>query len=306
MRSRLPIVACLLVLAGALPPAAALGRPPLPLRASAIPDNWAAFTLPGSNGYSISFAAYGGPVDGKGRIGLQVSRKGEFASYSTDAVVTATALEANLGSYGHVSLSIHRSGRKEPFSPRCSKAKIPFEPATLEGLVEFRGEMGYTAVRASSVPLEVPYPSFCGGSGYGEARGPGLPGARLAGVSYGHDRALSFQINKNGPHAPVLFEASLRERQGAISIRRAVIGKAPARSFRFNPTLSSATVEPPAPFTGSASLTRIKGALFPRWGGNLALQFPGRRVSLADRSVHVAIDHARLTRSGGSSVTVGF
>lgn len=130
---------------------------------------------------------------------------------------------------------------------------------------------------------------------------------RLRGVSFAGGRDLSFQVNKNGPRKPTVFKASLKERRNGIPIYRALSGTAPARAFRFGRLLRTATLSPPAPFSGSASLTRDKNSISPIWTGDLTLDFPGRSgVALAGSAVHVSLVHARVTRSRGSSVEIGF
>jgi hypothetical protein len=186
-----------------------------------------------------------------------------------------------------------------------------YEPATYEGLIEFNGEEGYTRARVNRVaalPVWLLFLSgrgICGG-GYGESIGSDEPGARLRGVSFGHRRSLSFQVNKNGPKAATVFTASLKERRNGIRIDRERHGSAPASAFHFDPLLRTATLSPPSPFSGTASLTRSKNSFGPTWTGNLALDFPGHSaVPIAGPGIHVSLVHARFTRSDGPSAAIG-
>jgi hypothetical protein len=80
----------------------------------------------------------------------------------------------------------------------------------------------------------------------------------------------------------------------------------PSNAFRYAEDLHTATLGPPAPFSGSASASRSPNAVFPLWRGNLALDFPGRaNTALAGPGVHVSLVHARFTRSNSSSIKVG-
>ena len=145
--------------------------------------------------------------------------------------------------------------------------------------------------------------SFCSSSGgYGESRGPGGRGARLSGVSFDHGRKVSFQVNKNHPKGRVKYSAEVRERRGGVFVYRVLEGYGGAGAFRFADDLSTAALDPPSPFSGSGLLTRSPESVFPRWRGDLAIDFVGRpNVRLAGPSVHVGIAHACFQVSGDSS-----
>jgi hypothetical protein len=128
----------------------------------------------------------------------------------------------------------------------------------------------------------------------------------LKGLSFAHDRVLTFQVNKNNRHARVVYSASVREQREGVYVYRTIQGTAGPGGFRFDRDLKSATLSPSAPFSGSATVHREAGSLLPIWHGNLKLAFPGRTIPLADPDVHVSLEHARLTRSNDSSVGIGF
>ncbi len=267
------------------------------------------FHLDGSNGYSIRVYAYSEPLGEKERISVSAVRKGSAAFYSAPVRMTATTISADLGSLGKVDLSLNPSGRKKTIRLRCSHGDtFTYEPGTYEGVLEFKGEEGFTTVRATQVPLRplIEPSTFCGGGrGSGEARGPGFPGARLQGVSYADGRALSFQVNKNRPQGIVVFEASLRERRRGILIARQVKGATKSGAFRFRPDLATAVLSPPAPFSGSAFLSRSPDSVNPIWTGGLALDFPGRsNLPLAGPAVHVSIVHARFNCSDNGEAEI--
>jgi len=293
---------------------------PVPSEAAALPrfEGFATeFKLEGSNSYEIWVSAYAPRHNGEGWISLVVAGKHATAFYRAPALVigeaardtTATAVKADLGSLGRVDLLLERSGTEEPFRWPCGGPRESYEPGTYRGVFEFKGEEGYTSASASEVRFD-PLPFFlahgCGGSGSGEARGPGSPGARLKGVSFAHDRILTFQVNKNNRHSSVIYSASLREQRDGVQIYRTIQGTAGPGAFSFDRDLGKATLSPPAPFSGSATLRRDPDSLLADWQGNLKLAFPGHTIPLADPGVHVGIEHAHLTRSDDSSVGVSF
>ncbi|HEU4739272.1 MAG TPA: hypothetical protein VFS54_09355 [Solirubrobacterales bacterium] len=292
---------CLAVLAiGVAPASAAAAGKNVSLEESDIPGQAVEFELEGSNGYLVTFGARGEPYiegnDRESRLGVGVFREDEsgFAAYGVPAIVSESYVKADLGPYGKVDLVRRPSGRMRTIPIRCSGGDtFTYEPADYEGIVEFRGEQGYTEVEATRVRALPLLTSFCGGgSGRGESRGSDERGARLKGVSYAHGRALSFQLNKNHKRGRVLFEAEMRERRGRVSIYRAAEGWLPPPSFRFDPDLKTATLSPPAPFSGSADLSRARNSVSPLWSGDLTIGFPGRQVPLTGRGMHVSLVHA--------------
>lgn len=308
MRRLRGICPFLLVLAAAILAAPVASAKPVNIDATEFPGYGATFRLAGSNDYSIEINAYSMPREEEERIFISAARKGSQTIYSAPVRMTATTISADLGSLGKVDLHLSPSGRKRTIPIKCGKGDtFTYEPGVYEGVLEFKGEEGYTKVSETQVPLRPQLTSFCGsGSGYGEERSADLPGARLHGVSFAHGRILTFQVNKNGPRARVIFTASLSERRGGIKIYREVQGVAPSNAFRYADDLHTATLSPPAPFSGSASASRSPNAVLPLWQGSLTLDFPGRaHTALAGPGVHISLVHARFTRSNSSSITVG-
>lgn len=308
MSLRVAICTCLAVL-GSVTPAAALGPVHPPLVAGEEFFGYSAgFSLQGTNGYDVGVYAISERRDGRGRIYVGVSRTTDRyrrgAAYAAPAIVSEDFVKADLGPFGRVDLALHPSGLTKGIHIKCSDQTYPFETGEYEGIVEFEGEEGYTSVSATRIPFHPPVTSFCGGgSGKGESRGPGEPGARLQGVSFTHGRRLTFQVNKNHPRrGRVPFSFELRERQEGIRIYRGVEGFAPANSFTFEPNLSRAKLSLPSPFSGSATLRRRSNAVTPRWVGDLSVDFVGHpNVRLAGPGIYVNLVHACFVYSGDRS-----
>lgn len=268
--------------------------------ASEFPGYSVTFQLEGSNGYSVGIYAYSDPLEERERIGIGAAREKAGAFYSAPVRLTDTTIKADLGSLGRVDLHLNPSGRQKTIRLKCSGGDtFTYEPGVYEGILEFKGEEGFTSIRETQVPLRPLLTGFCGGgNGYGESRGPGEVGARIRGISFAHGRALSFQVNKNHARSRAIFTAEIRERRDKVLIHRTVEGVAPANAFRFDPNLETARLSLPAPFSGSATLTRSPDSYSPLWNGNLALDFPGRsHVPLAGPQMHVSLVHACFNRS---------
>lgn len=247
-----------------------------------------------SHGFQISISAHSEALGTPAHVLVSVATKRSVALYRAPAKVTETSVQADFGPFGEVFLSMRGSGREKTAHIRCSRGdKYPYETGVWEGVVRFRGEGGYVEREATRVPV-LPYvTSYCGsGSGRGESRGGEGPGARLLGVSFAHGRALSFQVNKNRSRGRALFDATIKERRDRVRIYRFADGWLPASAFRYDPDLRTAELSPPAPFSGSATLTRARNSITPLWGGDLAIEFPGRKVFLAGPGVNVHLNHA--------------
>jgi hypothetical protein len=304
MRLLLILSICLATCGLPTPASAALSPLPPGLAAGDLVAYAASFRLQGTNGYQIQFGGFSERLDGRGEIyvGVVRNRQAGAAYYSAPGIVSESSVKADLGPFGRVDLALNPSGRRRKIHIACSRQNYTFEPATYEGIVEFKGEGGFTAAHATQAPL-MPLSSFCiAGGGYGESRGGGEPGARLGGISFEHGRKLTFQVNKNHPRGRVKYSAEIRERRQGISIFRTVEGFAGAGAFQFADDLRAASLDPPLPFSGSASLARGPNSVLPAWRGDLALDFPGRSgVPLAGSGVHVNIVHACFSISGDPS-----
>jgi hypothetical protein len=232
-----------------------------------------------SNGYSILAIASSERASGLGQMGLLVYGKGGSVTYGAPATITATRFEADLGALGRIALDVAPSGRKKTLRSRCAGEpdSFTFEPLVYSGAFEFHGEEGF-AEASSASPRE--YTQFlfqigCGVSSFGEVGGQGLPGARLRLRSSKGSVRLGLQANKNRPGARTRFEAEVHERRKGIAISRGTGLRAGSGAFEYDPLLRTATLEPPAPFSGHASFHR-GAAPENRWTGDLAVDFPGR------------------------------
>jgi hypothetical protein len=273
----------------------AIGASSAPVAAQAdVVGSFGAFTLTGSNGYRILVLADSRRADGRGEVVIFVGRRRSGVSYFAPANVTDAHIEADLGGLGRIAVRFVPSGAIEEESA-CGGDPTQFEAGAYEGSIEFNGEQGYTKASATRVRAEVkPFLSLvCTGRGEGETRGSGLPGAGL--IIRSSARRLTVRLNKNRPGARVRCRAEIKERRGKIAISRSVEGWMPGSAFLFARDLRSASVDPPAPFSGAASFHR---AAAPRnqWTGSLSIDFPGSaNVPLVGGGLKALLVPARYT-----------
>jgi hypothetical protein len=90
-----------------------------------------------------------------------------------------------------------------------------------------------------------------------------------------------FDEGGRGPHKVALY-ATLAEAREGMTVARGVQLAAGSGAFRWNLERGTATVRPPAPFTGSATFTRHGDDGHGTWKGSLGMPiFGGESVRLA-------------------------
>jgi hypothetical protein len=251
------------------------------------------FRFPASNSYEIS-------VDGYDATAIVVATKDDradgrtmWSTYIVRGKVSPTAIHADLGAIGSAAMSFHPSGRVT-YGKRhrgCVGAdRYTTRHGVFVGSVRFRGEGGYSSATVHRVKGKVVTPRrlACRGAFVereeGERAGTSVAKTarvtRLEAFLRSGLTAMFFSAARG--HGQAGYLAEIEQTVGSLGIFRGVSVRAAPSTFSANSALSSATVAPPAPFTGSASFRRAPtGAK--SWTGPLAVSFPGAPdVSLTD------------------------
>ena len=235
------------------------------------------FHLQASNGYELLALAGEAPPEGdEGWIGLFLVRGDQRAevTYAAPATVTRRSIDADLGDLGRISVTRVSTERTRTVRWGCKPGKTKqVEAGRYEGTIEFHGEEGFTDVSAVSAPLD---PNPCGvGDEGGRPPGRSLPGARLAAWSGPSGQELDFNAIQNRPGTRTRVSAGVEEHRDGIEIHRATGVWASTDALRFDRRLRTATVRPPAPFSGYGSF-RLSARGRNVWTGNLTVDLPGR------------------------------
>jgi len=253
----------------------------------------AEFTLEGSNGYRITVS--GDPYS-KDSVQLSAETPSESAEYIVPGRVTADGIEARFGKLGSISVRFRPSGRVRRV--RVPKKCFPKRPpvvtsrlGTFAGTIRFRGERGYTQVSARSArggigdPLaNVPQKQICRFRESAEERQREDESVSLDASLPGHGPFFSaFRLLGDWQALPAMqvapgdrfaFLVIGLERVGGMTVYRSAGALGPSEDFVFDASLSSATVRPPAPFSGSGSFVRNADGST-SWTGDLAVLLPG-------------------------------
>lgn len=301
------VLACLMVLCGL--PGVARARPKAPMTypTEACPVHRfetnvgytcaAEFTLRASNGYRITVSA-----DPEGRfddVQLSVEGRSGWAQYTVSGKVTANTIKARFGQLGRVSVRFEPSGRQRNVRvpKKCMKERprvVTSRLGKFVGTIKFRGERGYTQVSAHSAqggtgdPLANTRKKLqCDFRESDSERERELESVTLDGSPPGTGVFFSaFRLfgslpglKESGKPIPpkgdrYLFLVLAGEKAGRMSILRTTGALGDSQDFVFDDALTSATVSPPLPFTGSGTFLRNADGSA-SWTGSLSVPLPG-------------------------------
>lgn len=226
------------------------------------------FKLQASNGYTV-YAQYA-----QNQVVLVVVRRGRYVQYLGEATITENGhrVDATLGSVAEIHLTFHREEIRRYRFDRCpgevTYARSEF--GTYTGSVVFRGGKNFSRVEATRA-RSIPYAITCSTN---STTSPGS-GAELTLERSASGVHTDFTARKNHKGTPVNFFASMSEERDGLEIVRSVSARAETSSFTYDRPLTKAVIRPPAPFTGTGVLRRLRGGAR-NWRGVLRASFPGR------------------------------
>jgi hypothetical protein len=251
--------------------------------ASARVATQARFTLHASHGYTAEFSASGpGAVilygkasrtkpPGRDGLTVAVSKGHASAAYFHPAHFMPKRISGRIGGLGRVRVRFHHQRTRKVSLSGCS-GHIVRRIGVFTGTIRFRGERGYTRVRArrANGTVEVPRHLRCH---FG--RGGGGHVVHETQLDADTDPSESphytdFFVDKNRHSDSSFFLADDTEFHGQLVIDRFTWANGPGSAFTFEPDLSGAHVEPPAPFSGSADFSAPH-----QWTGSLSAPLPG-------------------------------
>ncbi|MGN6556736.1 MAG: hypothetical protein ACTHLH_01835 [Solirubrobacterales bacterium] len=255
------------------------------------------FTLRSSNGYKITVSA--DPEGTYNSVELTVEGHSGTALYIAQGHATASTIRARFGRLGRVAVRFEPSGRQRhaKLSKKCFRDRPPVVSSRLGsfvGTIRFRGERGYTRVSAHRAWGGIGDPltntSKKSGCDFHESKAQRKrelesvildAASPRAGITFTAGRLFGSPppLSPSGKSAPsgnnrILFLAGAGEKIGRLRILRFAVAFGGPETFAFDEALDSATVSPPAPFTGSGSFLRNPDGST-SWTGTLAVSLPG-------------------------------
>jgi len=216
--------------------------------------------------------------------------------------VTEGAIQAPLGALGEIAVTFHPSGKAQKERPECGGKPYSVDSGYYEGTIDFHGEEDFTQFEATRVPGDLGFLAnfSCPGVVSGGTSGPLEPGAKLDVNAHGSKLGPHLTVIKNGPKARAHYELEVAEERNGVSIARFANLIAPASTFNYDSKVRTATIKPPAPFSGSAKFRRGAEPTN-RWTGNLTVDLPGRAgVTLTGSGLRSKLVHAHWEWDIGS------
>ncbi len=312
MRSRASIAIAVagLTIALVLPASAAAKPHVLPFRSVQL-------HLRGSGGYGISLFAIGLPKPHKSFVSISASRmkKGSFfdfdsSTYSVAGAVSTKRVRADLGPYGRISLRFQPSGpaKEDKLFPGCHGRPDTSQRGVFVGTIRFRGDGGFTEVDAERAKGKIGTAGSYSCKGGGHLPRPPHHAKKVEEVSlkattphHTLDFSAAIQPQRDSfPGIPAVeYSASSNQFCGRVAVSRSVSVGGEASSFVFDKPLSSATVTPPAPFSGSGTFSRDPAGGAATWTGNLAVAFPGLDATIVGDDFDAKLERRRVDPSAG-------
>jgi hypothetical protein len=251
----------------------------------------ASFQLKGSHHYTISGLGFGGYATLTASRGHGSSeylgKKGHDSGFGN-----AKRMALDLGSRGGYDLRFHQKKTKMIDPPKgCTGEQVKARIGVWKGRINFRGEGGYTSVRARRARGRV-MPEHV------EWRCPFVKGTALIATGFSdHSIFPEFTAfkpdNASATRFAVLSAWDPVPGKGAtVLARRHAAVHGTSGQFMFTPGLTGAQVNPPAPFSGSGRYSK-SGT---NWSGSLAVDFPGEAnyPITASNSFGAALIHDRI------------
>lgn len=224
-------------------------------------------------------------------IELKISKRGQFAVYFGRGEVTPERIDVDFGRLGEfvVDYTPFRTLSEREPGRRCEGEPWTTTEGYLRGTLRFRGERNYVRIEAARVKgtLEHHPERTCDFGGRTaaasqvRARAANEDEASL--VVRSRDRSTWFSVfgsHEEGERPYAIFFVGSQEVREGIGVTRFTYAGTRSAGFEFDNRLGTASVDPPAPFAGSASYRRRPGA--DRWSGTLTVPLLGLgRIRLA-------------------------
>jgi hypothetical protein len=254
------------------------------------PASFAVFELPAGEGLT---ALLEHSVD---TTTLWIASPTQFNAYRVRGKVAAGRLSARFGGLGSLSLRFKPKKTLPVERPggRCGGLTTQTELGVFTGTIHFAGEGGYSHVDASRVPGEVlnPIRYDCGSPpptvGHSshrtideralqlirlEREAEGGHAAVLQ-ASSGPQALTAISVDRPPSRAGAYLFAGGTEEAGGVKILRGGAVKAPPTAFQLDLAAGTATLAPPFPFSGGATLQRNPDGTS-SWSGDLSLSVLG-------------------------------
>lgn len=269
IRITLSFLTCLLVFAAG--PGVCLARDTPSSVSFEGPQAQAKFSRKASNGYAIFFEM------NRGKASLSAEGDEGSAIYKGKGSLVDGHIHFGLGKLGAIDARFKPNGSIDRLRPpkSCKGREQVVRNGVFVGSIKFRGENGYTQLNVPRVYGTMASPrSWKCPESPGSHPGDTIDLPAMLGAFTPHRRVVFAAIGASGLVPFRFFIAGTSEHLGPLTINRSALVEGKSASFEASKDLSSATVSPPKPFTGTASFKRNEDGST-EWSGTLSVPLPG-------------------------------
>ncbi len=221
-----------------------------------------------------------------GTVTLELRRKDRLVSYEVKGEVTGEGLKVRFGRLGLIDVAFTPTKALSSTEPPegCTGEPRTLREGTFTGTIDFTGERDYVRIKASRAEgamsvisqwqcPEEPTP-------FSRTARPLALSSRSDGKAatlYAFGRRcgcyLAASVHFKGKARSTFFGAQAERREG-MEIVRGIAARAGRSAFVVDRAAGTATVRPPLPFRGQATLTRRPGER-PLWRSTIGMSFLG-------------------------------
>lgn len=228
------------------------GAPGAATATAAEPPVSIAFKVAANNGFSARVL-----TEGK-KVGLQLERDGRRvsyeASYVTQGSPTATGLQAKFGRLGLIDVTFEARKTRTRKPPKgCEGEPTRVDEGVFVGAIKFVGEGEYVRIDAGQTKGTVEAVPNRAWRCHPRAARRKAPKSATLMVA---DRGSKHFFGAVNVADSSIFFGGLTESREKMVVSRSTLAVAGASAFVFDYAAGTATVHPPAPFSGSATFER--------------------------------------------------
>jgi hypothetical protein len=222
-----------------------------------------------------------------GTVTLELRRKDQLASYAVKGEVSAKGLKVRFGRLGLINVAFTPTRTLSSTEPSegCTGEPRTLREGIFTGAIDFTGERNYVRVKASQAEgsMSVISQWQCPEEPTPLARAARLPALSSRSeekaaslLAFGSRCSCTFAagLHFSKGKARSIFYGFKAERREGMEIVRAVVARAGASAFVVDLVAGTATVRPPRPFRGEATLKRGLGD-HPLWRSTIRMPFLG-------------------------------
>lgn len=236
-------------------------------------------------------------------VTLELRRKDRLVSYEVKGEVTKEGLKVRFGRLGLIDVAFTPARTLSSTEPSegCAGEPRTLREGTFAGTIDFTGERNYVRIKASQVEGSMSVisqwqcpeePAPLARTGRSQALSSRSEEKAASLLAFGSRCSCTFAAGlrfDKGKARSIFYGFKAESREG-MEIVRAIVARAGASAFVFDLAAGSATVRPPRPFRGQATLKHGNGDRH-LWRSTIRMPFLGAAsINPQGPDLHVDLD----------------